>query len=214
MHRMRARYDLFVHPIKTVRGLSYSCASSIYDRWYGIETGKHDVRQTCVTDDFHPYDPTEPKYLRWALRNLPINPRKYSFVDFGSGKGRVLIAAASQPFIQVIGVEYQNELHRIALANIHTAKRMKCARVDSICLDARDLSIPSSPCICYFYNPFKGQIMDKVLSNIRESFANSPRPMFLIYVNPVLHEVCLRQPGLRLFKRGNWCNLYMWSADL
>ncbi len=48
------------------------------------------------------------------------------FVDIGSGKGRVLIAAAEHPFLQVAGVEYSKELHEAALNNIRSAKRIKC----------------------------------------------------------------------------------------
>jgi hypothetical protein len=55
-----------MHPAEAVSGLWYHYVSRLYDRWHGIETGKRDVRV--------PYDPTEPKYIRWAFRNLPIPP--------------------------------------------------------------------------------------------------------------------------------------------
>jgi SAM-dependent methyltransferase len=211
-HAMRARYELFVHPIKTLRGLWYYYLGSAYDRWLGIET-KRSVSDGRDVSNADPYDPTEPKYLFWVFRNLSIEAREYSFVDFGSGKGRVLIAAAKYPFLQVVGVEYSRDLHEAAMANIRSAKRMKCSNISSVCMDAKEFSIPETPCVLYFYNPFKGQTMDRVLSNIQESLLRSPRPLFLVYVHPVLHHVFIRQPGLRLLKSGNWCNLYSWRAE-
>ena len=202
---MKARYRLFIHPIQTIRGLWYQYVATAYDQWHGIETGKRNLRVR--------YDPTEPKYIRWAFRNLPINPTEYSFVDFGSGKGRVLVAAAERPFAQVIGVEYQKELHEAALKNIRSAKRIKCRNVVSLCVDATEFSIPDSPCVLFFYNPFLGETMDRVLSNIRASLTRTQRPVFVVYVNPILHDVFLRQPGMRLINSRTWCNLYSWSSD-
>jgi len=201
---VRARYKLFVHPVETIRALWYHYVSNLYDRWQGIETGRLDVRV--------PYDPTEPKYIRWAFRQLPINPADYSFVDFGSGKGRVLAAAAAHPFLQVVGVERSKELHEAAMTNLRSAKRIKCRNVTSLCMDAAEFSIPQSPCVLFFYNPFKGETMDRVLANVRTSLTRSPRPLFVVYVNPLLHDVFMRQPGMRLIKTRTWCNLYSWAS--
>jgi SAM-dependent methyltransferase len=209
---MRMRYEIFVHPIKTLRRLRYHYFESAYDWWLGIET-KHSASDAREVSDADPYDPTEPKYLLWAFRNLPIEAREYSFVDFGSGKGRALIAAAKHPFLQVVGVEHSRDLHQAAMVNIRSAKRMKCTSISSVCMDAKEFSIPQTPCVLYFYNPFKGETMDRVLSNIQESLLRSPRPLFLVYVHPVLHDVLIRQPGLSLLKSGNWCNLYSWRAE-
>jgi hypothetical protein len=210
---MRLRYQLLLHPVKAARALRYCHASLLYDRWHGIQTGKQKVARSGPNGDYSEYDPTEPRYIRWALRNLPITPDFYSFVDFGSGKGRVLIGAAVCPFRQVIGVECSSELHEAALKNIECAKRIKCHNVKSVCMDAREFAIPESPCVFFFYNPFRGEIMETVLSHIRSSLACLPRPVFLVYVNPVLHDVFMGQPGMQLLKSRPWCNLYAWLPN-
>jgi len=45
--------------------------------------------------------------VRRVFRNLPlIDPSAYSFIDHGSGKGRVLfIFAEARPFRKIIGVD-------------------------------------------------------------------------------------------------------------
>jgi SAM-dependent methyltransferase len=200
---VRQRYKLLTRPVETIRGLWYHYTARLYDIWHGINTAKHGVRV--------PYDPTEPKYIRWAFRNLPINPAEYSFVDFGSGKGRVLVAAAQLPFLQVIGVEYSRELHEAAMTNLRSAKRIQCRNITSLCMDAVEFSIPESPCILFFYNPFRRETMDRVLSNIQSSLTRSPRPLLIVYVNPVLHDVFIRQSGMQLVRSRTWCNLYSWG---
>lgn len=210
---MRLRYQLLSRPMETLRTLRYHYASLLYDTSYGIQTGKQKGVRSGPCGDYSGYDPTEPTYIRWAFRNLPIDPRLYSFVDFGSGKGRVLIAAAARPFIQVIGVEYSRDLHLAAVANIRRARRIKCRDVTSVCMDAREFSIPESPCVLFFYNPFRGEIMETVLSRIRSSLECSPRQLFLVYVNPVLHDLFVDQPGMQVVKSRHWCNLYSWVTD-
>ena len=207
---LRLRYKLFVHPIEALHGLSYHYISVICDWYYGVDTVHKGSRPLLEDSQRNHYDPTEPKFLRWIFRNLPIDCQQYSFVDFGSGKGRVLVAAAVHHFIQVIGVEYSMDLHEEALRNIQSARRLRCRKVRSVWMDATEFDIPKTPCILYFYNPFGMQIMERVLSNVQASLKYLPRPLFIVYVNPVLHDLMIRQPEMRLFKSMKWCNLYTW----
>jgi tRNA1(Val) A37 N6-methylase TrmN6 len=41
--------------------------------------------------------------------------RDYTFIDFGSGKGRALLMAADLQFKSLIGIELRKELHDKAL---------------------------------------------------------------------------------------------------
>ena len=75
---MRMRYELFVHPIKTLRRLRNHYFDSAYDWWLGIGT-KHSASDAGDVSDLDPYDPTQPKYLsgRFAtcqskLWNIPL----------------------------------------------------------------------------------------------------------------------------------------------
>lgn len=164
---MRLRYRILVDPVNTIRALWYHYRGAAYDVWHGVETRKLNPESAygpAKENDGARYDPTEPKYISWAVRNLPIDPREYAFVDFGSGKGRVLIAAAQRPFLKVVGVEYSKELHEAALRNIRSAKRLRCRNITCLCMDAAEFSIPDAPCVLFFYNPFGNATMDRVLS--------------------------------------------------
>ena len=64
------------------------------------------------------YEPSSGQLVHAQLDKLTIDAARFTFTDFGSGKGRVLFIAAGLPFKAVIGVEFSRELHVIALRNI------------------------------------------------------------------------------------------------
>ena len=49
--------------------------------------------------------------------------------------------------------------------------------------DAQNFKIPSSVNIIYFYNPFVGLSLEKVIENIHLSYKNSPRKIYIIFFN-------------------------------
>jgi hypothetical protein len=61
------------------------------------------------------YGPSGEQGVRASLRKLNIDPAHFTFIDFGSGKGRVLLIAAGLPFKAVVGSEFSRELHEIAI---------------------------------------------------------------------------------------------------
>jgi len=46
-----------------------------------------------------------------VLEKLSINHSEFTFIDFGSGKGRVLFLASEYPYKKIIGVELARMLH-------------------------------------------------------------------------------------------------------
>jgi hypothetical protein len=69
-----------------------------------------------------PYIPTPSRFLKEVLVDVDINFENFTFVDFGSGKGRVLLMASDFPFQKIIGVEFSPELHAVAQRNIESYK--------------------------------------------------------------------------------------------
>src|SRR5439155_23130661 len=47
------------------------------------------------------YSALEYEHILWALRAIPFPAPQVVFLDYGAGKGRVLAAAAAQPFQKV-----------------------------------------------------------------------------------------------------------------
>ncbi len=95
----------------------------------------------------------------WSLEALKIDPKEFSFVDFGSGRGRLILAAATLPFKRCVGVEFSKTLHTESLANIagHPQDRLLCRDNISLNLDARDFKIPEGNVVAFFFNPLSGR---------------------------------------------------------
>jgi SAM-dependent methyltransferase len=86
---------------------------------------------------------------RRMLRGRTVGPDDI-FLDVGSGKGRVLVAASRYPFARVIGIEINDGLNRVARANLESAKsKRRCGDVEVITADARDWAIPTE--VNYIY---------------------------------------------------------------
>src|SRR5277367_3679731 len=63
------------------------------------------------------YQSHHPRILRNMLASLAIAYERYVFVDYGCGKGRVLLVATHFPFQRIVGVEFAPQLAEIAEQN-------------------------------------------------------------------------------------------------
>lgn len=112
------------------------------------------------------------------------------FVDFGSGKGRVMVVAAYFGFLKITGVEFARELVVLASENIRKAQTLfPETRFVLLHENAVNYEIGSDAEIFFFFNPFKKQVMRKVCGNILSSVRKYPRTVYVVYVNPQLKEV-------------------------
>ena len=165
------------------------------DRKYGIETrGRRKIAAETLDRGEHrdgvDFESTPPPSWRKVLRALPIDdPRDFTFVDIGCGKGFVLALAAQHGFGRVMGVELDPELARKARANAQVLSRQTSRAVEVVEGDATKFELPIEPSVVYLYNPFGPQTMRDVVLNVERSLAERPRPLFVAYVNPLHRHV-------------------------
>jgi SAM-dependent methyltransferase len=145
---------------------------------------------------FHsPYQPTEPALFHEMLAALEeqtrFDIREFTFIDLGSGKGRTLLMAADYPFRRIVGVELLPALHQIAEENLkkYSSESQKCFQLESICADAIDFPFPAEPTLLYLFNPFPESGLKRTLANLEGSLRRNPRPVYLLYHNPLLEHV-------------------------
>jgi hypothetical protein len=148
------------------------------------------------------YQPSGPKLFYEMLGAIDIRYPDYTFIDFGSGKGLVLLLASGYPFRRIIGVEFSPQLHRIAKDNIRNYKNplQKCRNIESLVEDVVDYRIPEEPEVLYLFNPFNEKIMEVLLANIRRSLESQPRSIFILYKNPIANAVFEKEKFLRAVK--------------
>src|SRR5512142_3285781 len=133
-----------------------------------------------------PYQPTDPALFHEIMRELALEWPQFTFVDIGSGKGRTLLMAAEYGFRRIIGVEILPELHQVALANIAASG---FSNVESVCVDGRDFEFPPEPLVVYLFNPLPAAALSQAMSNLQQSLKQQPRPVKIIYHNPVSEDV-------------------------
>jgi hypothetical protein len=156
------------------------------------------------------YYPSHPKFLFEVLRSLNIDHSSYTFVDIGSGKGRVLLVASEFPFAEIIGVEFATELHEIASQNIRSyrSKTQKCKNIRALNLDAVEFEFPLTPLVLYMFNPFRPPVMIPVLQRLQRSLDSHPREVTLVYETPYHGSLIEQHTALRCVDQSTWHNTY------
>src|SRR5260221_12185909 len=56
--------------------------------------------------------------------------------------------------------------------------------------------IPPGPCLFYLYNPFREEILRRFITHVLISYANEPRALRFVYLNPVHKCAFAAQPEL------------------
>jgi hypothetical protein len=148
---------------------------------------------------FHsPYQPTDPALFHEILTSLmssaKIDFREFTFIDIGSGKGRALLMAADYPFRRIVGIELLPDLHRVAKENVSKYKNdsQQCFAIDCLLGDASAFTFPPEPTVLYLFNPLPESGLARMIGNLEGSLRQHPRPMFVLYHNPLLEKVLTR----------------------
>lgn len=170
----------------------YGLPDRALDRDLHMPTGRVlDHAGTVVGDNLafgETHEPTPVVVADQVFRSLPRWARGLTFVDYGSGPGRMLLLAARRAaFSRIVGVEYSVELHEAAVQNI--SRRGLGERVSSVNCDAAEFPIPPGPCVFYFFHPFGREVLEQVLAKIKESHRARPREMYVVYYHPVHDDV-------------------------
>jgi hypothetical protein len=136
------------------------------------------------------------------LMKLYRFPKDAVLVDFGAGKGRVLLMGMLYGFRKVIGVEFSAELCRVARANIERLRARGFgleSAAEVVHQDAGQYAFSGEESIFYFFHPFDDALLGRILDNIHASLGRAPRPAWIVYYLPV-HAGALeaRIPGFRL----------------
>jgi SAM-dependent methyltransferase len=118
------------------------------------------------------------------------------FVDFGCGKGRILLEAAElYPIRRVIGVEVEPHLADAARQLLRQNQaRLRAVDWEVLTTDVLDYEIPKEMTVAYLYDPFTGPIFDALLSRVEASVERFPRRVRIVYLTP-WEMARLRQSG-------------------
>ena len=145
------------------------------------------------------YQPIESDLFQEMLNRLDIDCGQFIFIDIGSGKGRPLLMASEYPFRRIVGVEFLPELNAIAQENIRKfpRERMRCQTIEASLGDAAAFPFPPEPLVVFMFHPLPESGFRKVMHNLRRSVEENPRPVWLIYANPLFEQIVLQTARLK-----------------
>lgn len=163
-----------------------------FDRKYGVDTSgivplsQLDV-ENCNWIYGARYQPLHAAIdFEDILRGLGLDYEHFTFIDLGSGKGRALLMASMLPFKEIIGVEFCEELSRIAENNLNRfpVEATKCRNFKIVTMDAAEFEFPAAPLVLHLYNPFDPPVLTRVIENIAKTFQKHPRKIIIVLMNP------------------------------
>jgi len=127
-----------------------------------------------------------------AFEYLKNEHANNNILDFGSGKGRIMVVAAHYGFKNISGIDFSESLCREAEYNIEKTKLLfPETNFKIICSDAANYKIENETNVFFFFNPFDEVVMLKVVKNILSSLKEHERKIYVIYANPVHKEIFL-----------------------
>ena len=188
--------------------------SQAYDARYNVDTAAEEQLADCgvpqedVDRGNTLYRVTWGWLIRKSLRQLRIDHSRYTFIDYGSGKGKAMLMASDYPFKRIIGLEYSEKLHAIAAANCraYRSPTQKCRVLEPILTDVLNYEPPCGPIVGFMCNPFDEATMAAVFDRWRARHGGQDRDIRIIYLNMrTIREkasVLDRQDWLRLIAMG------------
>jgi len=171
----------------TFREVIHKIAERIQEKRFGIKTAGYMSEEALgfsSGDGRHHYTPLPYAAIERFFASVAPNPEKDVFVDWGAGMGRVLVLASARPYRKVVGVEHSPILCAAAERNLKTARlKQRCGSIEVINADARDFPIPEDSSVMFFYNPFRGEVLQNVVRRIRASWETHRRPITFLVSN-------------------------------
>jgi len=173
-----------------------------FDLHYGVQTVSWTVLDALTIASENKqrgvaYQPTLARPLRRVLPYLtPMLPAERILVDFGCGKGRVLLIASEFGFHEVRGVEFSPALCALARHNcaIYGQRTASKTRYQVIEADVVNYPIGEQENVFFMFNPFDAVVIKKVLANIATSLQQHLRKILMVYHYPV-HSRLIKEQG-------------------
>jgi SAM-dependent methyltransferase len=163
-----------------------------YDRKLGIDTSGFVVPDELGVGEGEgrAYMGTPPGIAHFLIGRIAQRARGFTFLDVGSGKGRVLLIASRFPFRKVVGFEHSEQMNAVAASNVRQfAKHYPgMAPVEIVGGDATRLPLPEGPLVMFLFNPFGPGLMREFAASVKASYQQSPRKIICLYYNALFPE--------------------------
>lgn len=204
-------------PARWAKAIVKRSAESVIEWRLGVRTGGSTL-PTHVAGGIHRdstwYEPLNYITLNKCLAALNLNESDVVF-DIGCGLGRVLCVLARRRVRKVVGIELSSDFAEVARVNVG-AMRGRVSPVEVVEADAATADYDEGTAF-YTFNSFGGGTTAAVLEHIHRSVLRRPRPIRIVYVNPIHNHVFESAGWLRRGEdvRSPWYEMHgtLWTYD-
>jgi hypothetical protein len=191
-HKISWLHDQWKWRCFTFRHKKHARQNQVFDRLHSVDTAAElsleaaGVPLADVARGNGVYRALTEGVFRAAMDSVKIDPRVFTFVDIGSGKGKVLFMASNLPFKRIIGIEYAAGLHEVAVRNVaaYRSENQQCTEIEPLYGDALAYTPPPGPLVLFVFNALAAEFMRALLKKLdQEAAAQKERPVLLIYTN-------------------------------
>lgn len=151
------------------------------DKTLGVETNK------CMISDEHDnvmnfmYEPITYNDLKFVFREHPFHENDH-LIDFGCGKGRVLVMAAKYGCKNLHGLDINDSLIETAKSNMMSCSdRFGQMNYNLLSMNAKVYAFDPMINKVFFYNPFQLKIFIYVFKALMRSLEESPRNLTVFF---------------------------------
>lgn len=179
-------------PLNSIRLISNEAK---YEKQFKIHTSE--FIRSASSEYFH-YQGASYLVLFRLFKELDERVKTYSFIDIGSGKGRVVFVAEHFGFNDLTGIELNEKLVKEANENLerYISKR-EASHIRFITKNALEVEYENRAALYFLFNPFSAVILKKVLEKIIKT---STHETWFIYMNPLYKDV-FNDYGIQEVKR-------------
>lgn len=216
--------------------LQYQVCSFLGKRWdskFSVDTsGQIDLSNIDVLgsnkDGGFSSVSSSPKTFAFLAQLFPADWHRFTFVDIGCGKGRVLLLAAIHGFKRIVGVEFAPALCQVAKQNLVSFSGPHPLEWSIINADATTVTLPGDvPLLIYCFNPFKADVWRKFIPVVLKARDSSMQPVRLVISGTIPEELytiagvleetsrfCIRSQGVTPFFIDAYAPYHYWVFDV
>lgn len=191
-----------VGPLTT---LQYVFSDLFFDYKYKVETINTIMLDELEIDSPNKthgryYEGTNTFIFKRIFPHIKIDVSNSCIVDFGSGKGKVMLLAAERGFRKVVGVEFSGQLVEICRKNLEIFKQRTKSKTEFevFHMDAAEFEIPADANLLFFSNPFDEALIARVIENILRSLEKNPREIVVVHLYPQGNMAFANHPRFHL----------------
>lgn len=161
---------------------------------YGDEPVDHSINKPSLTAGCENYEATPIGLVHLCIRVLiqrGVELNSFNFFDIGCGKGRVILEVMKYEFVAIEGIEISAKLVVQTRKNLENARffNAKCRSITIRQGSAEQVYLGQRDAILYMFHPFSSEVMVRFVDNIIEQINLSGCNIYLIYYNPLCHEL-------------------------